>query len=123
MYIIEDGNCAVLKDGKGMAGGGDMQTYHPGESFGMLGLLYGSPRSATITATSTCKTLSISYDELLQTCGKGLLNEMRTAVRGHLIKRIPIFRRLNDDCLIELTKRLRAVHIKRWQPVFMKGDT
>jgi len=129
MYIIEDGDCGVLKESKGKADQGDMHIMRPGQNFGMLGLLYGAPRAATVTAVKNCKTLSITYDELLRaiatcekTCGKGLLKEMRTAVRTHLVRRIPTFKSVTDETIADLVKRLREVHYKRWQPIFMEGD-
>lgn len=125
MYIIEDGDCGVVKQAKGKEGfseTGDVHVMHPGQSFGMLGLLYGAPRAATITAMKGCKTLSISYDQLMSICGDEQMSAMRTAVRGHLLRRIPIFRRVGEEVIHELTKRLTVVHHKRWQPIFMEGD-
>lgn len=122
MYIIEDGDCGVSKQGKGKADGGTVHTMKPGQSFGMLGLLYGAPRAASITALTPCKTLSITYDELLKTCGKDLMVLMRTAVRQHLVRMIPAFKRASDDVIVELVKRLKEVHYKRWEQIFAEGE-
>lgn len=123
VYIIEAGNLCVMKkhcltDNDYM----QCQTLGPGESYGMLGLIYGGPSDATVKAVNTCKTFSISYDVLVATCGKELLNKMQTVLHGLFIRKIPIFQRVGEDVIVELTKRLRVVHYKRDQAIFEKGE-
>ncbi len=54
MYVILSGQAEVLIDGKPVA------QYGPGDHFGEMSVLDGSPRSATIRATTDVTTMGLS---------------------------------------------------------------
>jgi CRP-like cAMP-binding protein len=58
LFAIEDGTAEVMREGKEIAKLG------PGDVFGEAGLLGGEMRSATVTATSRLRLISMGHFEL-----------------------------------------------------------
>lgn len=54
LYIIESGTLDCYKVFDKEEGEKYLKTYHPGETFGELALLYNAPRAATIRANENC---------------------------------------------------------------------
>ena len=52
LYVVDQGALDCYKLFKGKSEPTYLKTYHPGESFGELSLLYNAPRAATIKAQS-----------------------------------------------------------------------
>lgn len=55
LYVVDQGALDCFKKFKGKDEPTYLKTYHPGESFGELSLLYNAPRAATIKAKSKQK--------------------------------------------------------------------
>jgi CRP/FNR family cyclic AMP-dependent transcriptional regulator len=63
MFLIEEGGVDISTgDGKGKT---SLASLFPGQFFGELSLLDGSPRSATATATKDCVLLALDRDDFL----------------------------------------------------------
>lgn len=62
-YVVEKGELGIQVSVKGEGGGRESQLkvgdYSAGSAFGELALIFGSPRAATITATTDCKLWSL----------------------------------------------------------------
>merc|ERR1719265_2556990 len=88
IFIIEDGLCtAELLDGKDII---PIEQLRPGQNFGMLGMMYGAPRGATVRAKSRCSTISMSRDELVAAVSPETMAQIRRAAQQDLLKRVPI---------------------------------
>lgn len=55
LYVVDSGKLECSKVYEGSAEPKVLKTYHSGEAFGELALLYNAPRAATITAKTNCK--------------------------------------------------------------------
>jgi CRP/FNR family transcriptional regulator, cyclic AMP receptor protein len=87
-HMIVDGEASVSVGGKEHASLG------PGAYFGEMSLLDGGPRSATVTATTELKTISLTSWDF-----NALLDQ---------------FPELSRKLLVELCRRLRAVEDSAW---------
>ena len=81
-YIIVSGRARVDRDG------GGMRKLGPGDFLGEIGLVDGSPRTATVTALEAIRALTVNRDDFLD-----------------LLERLPVFRL---EILNALTQRIRA---------------
>jgi MFS family permease len=83
-YLVAEGTLAVTQvpDGGGQAT--HLRDLGPGDVFGEIGLLRRSPRTATVTATSDGKLLTLGAEEFrdLVSAGPGLSTRMLDVYRG-----------------------------------------
>jgi voltage-gated potassium channel len=62
-FVLLDGTVAVTRAGKRVASLG------PGDFFGEIALVHGSPRTATVTATAPVRVLAVSYRDFSSLLG------------------------------------------------------
>lgn len=100
----------------------------PGQYFGMRGLLYEAPVGFNITAiTDEVRTLSISYEELLDTAGENaedrqeLSNTMFKSMRAYLLRQIPQLKTLAEDSFNIVQRQVEEITFKKWSVILAKG--
>lgn len=62
LYVIEEGELDCFKRFSKDADNTYLKTYHPGEAFGELALLYNAPRAASIQAKTKCLLWSLDRE-------------------------------------------------------------
>jgi CRP/FNR family cyclic AMP-dependent transcriptional regulator len=79
-FLILDGSAAVTR------GGSDLATLGPGQYFGELSILDGTPRNATVTATSTLTMWTLGTREFAAVLDSwpGVARKLLTAMAGRL---------------------------------------
>lgn len=121
IYIIEEGLCVSERK--------DPQEEHlvcenlrPGQSFGMLGMLYGAPRGATVKAMSkACVTISISLDELRRAVTQETMSQIRLSARQELLRRVPLLRGVSGEDWNHLCGHMQEVRYAKWASIVKKG--
>eukprot|EP00930_Biecheleria_cincta_P039988 TRINITY_DN27435_c0_g1_i1.p1 TRINITY_DN27435_c0_g1~~TRINITY_DN27435_c0_g1_i1.p1 ORF type:complete len:993 (-),score=177.83 TRINITY_DN27435_c0_g1_i1:110-2992(-) len=108
--------------------GTDPITLGPGQYFGMRGLLYEAPVGFNITAASDeVHTLSISYEELLDTAGtehearQELSNVMLNSMRAYLLRQVPQLTKLAEDSFNIVQSQVQETTFKKWSVILAKG--
>mmetsp|Transcript_54375 Transcript_54375/g.116117 ORF Transcript_54375/g.116117 Transcript_54375/m.116117 type:complete len:979 (-) Transcript_54375:122-3058(-) len=98
----------------------------PGGFFGMRGLLYGAPFGFNITALTEVETLSISYEEILDTSPadeRGALKiALDRAMRGFLLRQIPQLSHMAEEFFSFILDSAEEVHFKKWEVILSKDD-
>ncbi|CAE7202056.1 Pka-R2 [Symbiodinium pilosum] len=131
MYIIEQGNILMTppKRNKSATAAQELRL-GPGQYFGMRGLLFEAPMGFTITADSdVVMTLSISYEELVNTAGPELAERQEMAarlhrsIRAHLVRQIPAIKRLADENFQAVFQQAEEVKFQKWNVIFKQGST
>mmetsp|Transcript_169006 Transcript_169006/g.410741 ORF Transcript_169006/g.410741 Transcript_169006/m.410741 type:complete len:972 (-) Transcript_169006:74-2989(-) len=121
LHIVEKGQ--ILMEARGPEA--DF-TIGPGQFFGMMGLLTGAPIGYTVTIHSDeVTTLSISYEELLDTAEAGYREDLAIcladSMKGHLLRQIPQLERLADTFFQPIKRHAEQVHFKKWAVIQAKG--
>lgn len=100
----------------------------PGQYFGMRGLLYDAPVGFNITAiTDDVRTLSISYEELLDTAGPeredrlALSHTMFKSMSAYLLRQIPQLKTLAEDSFAIVQNQVEEITFKKWSVILAKG--
>mmetsp|Transcript_47456 Transcript_47456/g.110987 ORF Transcript_47456/g.110987 Transcript_47456/m.110987 type:complete len:815 (+) Transcript_47456:62-2506(+) len=130
MYIIEQGNILMTPSRRNKPGSSTQELrLGPGQYFGMRGLLFEAPMGFTVTADSDpVMTLSISYEELVNTAGEEPSDRTEMAallhrsIRAHLVRQIPAIKRLADENFEAIFKEAEEVNFQKWQVIFRQGD-
>jgi CRP-like cAMP-binding protein len=104
-YVVESGRFDVEVDGAQRAELG------LGDFFGEIALLRDVPRTATVTAGESGVLLSLSRDYFVP------------AVRGELLKSLPLFRPLPPPTLEFLASKLRCHEVESGEVVIREGET
>merc|ERR1712048_617635 len=106
--------------------GGRYVRLQPGQSFGMNGLLSGAAYGFTICANSdVVKTLSISYEEMLASCGSDAATvgrALQTNLRMHWLRQLDNLAVLNDEDLQQFLCHTTERHFNANEVVFSEGD-
>eukprot|EP00931_Biecheleriopsis_adriatica_P039810 TRINITY_DN22761_c0_g1_i1.p1 TRINITY_DN22761_c0_g1~~TRINITY_DN22761_c0_g1_i1.p1 ORF type:complete len:999 (+),score=209.65 TRINITY_DN22761_c0_g1_i1:102-3098(+) len=136
VYIIEQGSVMMevsdtssLPSFMAAATTGQGNRLGPGQYFGMRGLLYGAPYGFTITAVSEeVQTLSISYEELLETAGEEvearnhLNTHLKESMQAFLVRQIPELKPLADASFKEVQSHVQEVVFNKWAVIVEKGS-
>jgi len=128
MYIIEQGSCRMEMRGAQLESTGtEVSTLDRGEYFGMVSMFYGCPFTSKITAESLVKTLSISYDDLLNLCdtqedGSEILNVFKKAMRQYLLQHVEQLSGLVAEDWERVTEATTEVTYKTWDNIFSRGS-
>ena len=87
-YVIADGTVRVTQVPDGGGPEVELRTLGTGDVFGEIGILRGSPRTATVTATSDGTLLSLDAAEFLELVGSGpgLSSRLLDLYRGALTR-------------------------------------
>jgi len=130
MYIIEQGNIVMTPPKRNRSGAAAEELrLGPGQYFGMRGLLFEAPMGFTVTADSdVVMTLSISYEELVNTAGQELSQRQEMAarlhrsIRAHLVRQIPAIKRLADENFEAVFKQAEEVKFSKWSVIFPQNS-
>lgn len=121
IFIIEDGLCTAelqLDEGKDTV---TLEQLRPGQSFGMLGMMYGAPRGATVRAKSRCSTISMSRDELVAAVSRETMAQIRRAAQHDLLRRVPLLQAANAEGWQHLFDDMEVVKYKKWEIIIDRG--
>ena len=82
LHVVAAGSVKIVLVGRGDEA--IIATLHPGDFFGELSLLDGSPRSATAAAVEAAETLSLPRDTFLEALGRsaGLRDALLRSLAG-----------------------------------------
>lgn len=92
LYVIEEGDYKCTKVFPGNTEPTYLKTYHPGEAFGELALLYNAPRAATITSETD-----------------GLIYSLDRATFNHIVKDAAAKKRERYEEFLSKVKLLKAM--------------
>ena len=107
-YIIKDGVVSCTK------GGVAIRRLAKGEFFGEQALLYGSTRTATVTAVgSEAKCLSIGRDDLVQVLGSQLQHIIYRNTQRMAFEKSDILKLLNKQ---QADKLINRMHVNTYMP-------
>ncbi|CAE7444547.1 Pka-R2 [Symbiodinium natans] len=131
MYIIEQGNILMTPPKRNKSAAAEQELrLGPGQYFGMRGLLFEAPMGFTVTADSdVVMTLSISYQELVNTAGEELSSRTEMAarlhrsIRAHLVRQIPAIKRLADENFQTVFQQAEEVRFLKWNVIFRQNST
>ncbi|OQV18731.1 cGMP-dependent protein kinase 1 [Hypsibius exemplaris] len=118
MYVLEDGEVEVTKDGKKLCSMG------PGKVFGELAILYNTKRTATIRAVVPCKVWAIdrqSFQMIMMR--QGIMKQQEYI---SFLKSVPAMKGLPDDTLARVADVIDEYHYNDGEYVIRqgaKGDT
>jgi len=139
LFIVEDGECQVQEnDHRGLLTSSmlymqasqnleDGNRLRPGQFFGMEGLLDGSEMGCSVVAASSeVRTLSISHEEILASCGpeerSGVATQMNASMQVYLLRQVPLLRSLSKAAFSVVRAQATEVLFKPWSAIVMKGS-
>lgn len=117
-YIIESGNCRILKNINGE--NKEVATTSAGRYFGELALISGSTRTATVVADGPVVCWAID-----QTTYLGLLKEQHGLKRQryqNLLRSVPLLKPLQDYEILLVADALQPVNPKEEEIIVKQGD-
>jgi len=133
LYIVEHGQVLMEVKSKELlpsfwpVGAQPMITLSPGGFFGMRGLLYGAPVGFNITAATDVKTLSISFEEVLETSPPderaAMEATMKKNMQGYLLRQIPQLKQMAEEHFRNVLEHAEEVSFKKWSVIFSQGDS
>eukprot|EP00931_Biecheleriopsis_adriatica_P015262 TRINITY_DN11768_c0_g1_i1.p1 TRINITY_DN11768_c0_g1~~TRINITY_DN11768_c0_g1_i1.p1 ORF type:complete len:997 (+),score=171.87 TRINITY_DN11768_c0_g1_i1:72-3062(+) len=100
----------------------------PGQYFGMRGLISQAPNGFLITVRShEAWTLSISYEELLQTAEsvterKAMAATMLRSMQAYWLGQIPQLKMLAEEAFEDVQRETEEVSFKEWAVIVKKGE-
>jgi len=106
LYIVERGTCIVTKEVKGVKK--TLCDIKPGDSFGDMAVMYDMARSATVSAATSVKLLSLSRDDIFSIVSPESLEKMRTMTRMQLLQSVPVLADLSREHKLLLLKKVRT---------------
>lgn len=114
-YFIEKGNFVVNKDSK------DIVTLGPGDTFGQLALMYGSPRAASVIS---CDNDSILYQVDRSTFRSIVidLSYQKRLLYEQFLRGIPLLETLMDQEIFRVCDALQPVFFEAGVPVVKEGE-
>ena len=116
-YIIKEGTVSCTKEGN------EVRRLVKGEFFGEQALLYGSTRTATVTAVGgEVKCLSIGRVDLVQVLGSQLQHIIYRNTQRMAFEKNPILKRLNKQQCDKVIDAMRVNTYTSGQPVIRQGQ-
>jgi len=117
-YVLEVGKCAVEVRGED----GEIKHHDmtPGSAFGEIGLLYNTPRSATVKAKTPCRLWVMErlvYKGIVQAYSKRITDEM-----FYLMESIPALSVLSEEQRRLLAEAMEPMEFEDGDVIFRKGD-
>jgi len=112
-YVLESGACDITVRGR-LA----MQVT-PGGSFGELALLYGSPRAATVTATTDVRVWALDRSTFKQILVGTTVR--RNAAYEAFLDQVPVLQSLGRYEKLKLTDALRTQAVRAGEAVIREG--
>lgn len=117
LYIIKDGVVSCTK------GGVEIRRLAKGEFFGEQALLYGSTRTATVTAVGgEAKCLSIGRDDLVQVLGSQLQHIIYRNTQRMAFEKSDILKLLNKQQADKLINRMHVNTYTTGEIVIQQGE-
>lgn len=114
-FVIKDGTVVCTKDGR------EIRRMGKGECFGEQALLYGGIRTATVTAATLVRCVSIGRSDLQNVLGSQLLQVIYRNSLRIAFERSEALRRLNSDQSDRLVTAMRVVTFTLGQVIVQKG--
>ncbi|XP_066927301.1 cGMP-dependent protein kinase 1-like [Clytia hemisphaerica] len=113
LYVIEDGQCEVTKDGK------QLGTMGAKKAFGELAILYNCTRTATVRATSTGKLWSIDRQNF-QTI---MMNTGIKRQQEHMdfLLSVPVLKDIPEDSLSKIADVLEETFYEEGEYIIRQG--
>ena len=120
LYLVESGELTCEKSFKTGDPPTYLKTYHPGESFGELALLYNAPRAATIRANtdSTCWALD-------RECFNNIVKDAAIKKREkyeNTLKKVEILKSIDPYELGQICDALKTENFKKGDCIIKQGD-
>lgn len=119
LFIVEGGTCLVTKEVNG-----ERQTlcdFKPGDSFGDMAVMYDMPRTATVTAATAVKLLSLSRDDIFSTVCPESLDRMRARTRLQLLLTTPALAAQSREHQMQLLNHMRADVFRPGREIMREG--
>jgi CRP-like cAMP-binding protein len=114
-YTVNSGHFVVLKDGEKKV------EYGPGDTFGELALMYGSPRLATVKATELSTVWAVDRATF-----RGIVIDLsfrkRRLYEGFL-RTVPLLHTLHDSELYRICDALQPVAFQPNSPIVQQGES
>ena len=114
-YCLESGEAAAMVEGLG-----EVKTYSERGCFGELALLYGSPRAASIVATTACSLWTIdakTFKYILAVTSSSTM-----AVRCAFLKRCHFLESLQEEQISRLAEALEVTYYEQGDLIVRQGD-
>ena len=120
LYLVESGELTCEKSFKTGDPPTYLKTYHPGESFGELALLYNAPRAATIRANtdSTCWALD-------RECFNNIVKDAAIKKREkyeNTLKKVEILKSIDPYELGQICDALKTENFKKGDYIIKQND-
>ena len=116
MYVIESGQCEVIKKGK------TVNIIGKGMVFGELGLVYNSPRSASIRVTSTlCKLWTLERSTFRSIKAVHISDDV--IERQDFLKNVELLSDLESSQICKLADAMTTREFQPGQVIISQGDT
>jgi CRP-like cAMP-binding protein len=104
MFILLKGNISVI-----FSTGVELQSITPTGTVGEMGVFTGSPRSASVTASTDCVILNFNKDDLFRLFRSDL--ELWIKIQTNIIKDLSQKVRKDNEIIEELMYRIRSLEI------------
>jgi len=120
LFIMDRGVCDACKiiEGQEVV----LAQLKRGDFFGELGVIFDMPRSASVRATTSVTTLSLSREDLAQAIGQDKMEKMKIIARAQVCGGIPLLSQLTPAAKNTIARRLQADTFKKNQTIVDKDD-
>lgn len=112
-YVLDSGSCEIDVDGKVVA------NIQPGGSFGELALIYGSPRAATVKATSDCILWAVERGDYRRIMMDTTMQKRELYEK--FLTKVPILSELTQYERLTVADALEPVEYKEGEAVVKQG--
>jgi cAMP-dependent protein kinase regulator len=118
-YLLEDGLVDVSIRRKGEESK-QVHTYHSGDSFGELAIMYNAPRAATCTAQNACKLWALDRNSFKVIVVAAAMQKRETY--SAFLTQVPILQSLTEMEVMTLADALREEEYKDGTTVCIQGE-
>lgn len=116
-YILTEGECEVLAS---KANGVPAHRYQPGDSFGELALIHGTPRKATVVAVTDCTLWGLERNAYRNTLMR--LTVEKREKYGEFLHRVPLLSSLDKYDRMVIADCLDTVEYKDGETIIRQGE-
>jgi cAMP-dependent protein kinase regulator len=118
-YLLEDGLVDVSIRRKGEESK-QVHTYHSGDSFGELAIMYNAPRAATCTAQNACKLWALDRNSFKVIVVAAAMQKRETY--SAFLSQVPILQSLTEMEVMTLADALQEEEYKDGTTVCIQGE-
>ena len=118
-YLLEDGlvNVSIRRKGEEPK---QVHTYHSGDSFGELAIMYNAPRAATCTAQNACKLWALDRNSFKVIVVAAAMQKRE--IYSAFLARVPILQSLTEMEVMTLADALQEEEYQDGTPVCTQGE-